>query len=32
MELAAAQDAIRAGHLEARPLLKKPLDVLAQHL
>ncbi len=32
MELAAAQDAIRAGHLEARPLLQKPLDVLAQHL
>lgn len=32
MELAAAQDAIRAGHLEARPLIKKPLDVLAQHL
>jgi ATP-dependent helicase Lhr and Lhr-like helicase len=32
MELAAAQDAIRAGHLEARPLLRKPLDVLAQHL
>ena len=32
MELAAAQDAIRAGHLEARPLLRKPLDVLAQHV
>lgn len=32
MELAAAQDAIRAGHLESRPLLQKPLDVLAQHL
>ncbi len=32
IELAAAQDAIRAGHLEARPLLQKPLDVLAQHL
>ena len=31
IELAAAQDAIRGGHLEARPLLDKPLDVLAQH-
>lgn len=31
IELAAAQDAIRKGHLEARPLLNKPLDVLAQH-
>ena len=31
IELAAAQDAIRKGHLEARPLLDKPLDVLAQH-
>ncbi len=31
IELAAAQDAIRNGHLEARPLLNKPLDVLAQH-
>ncbi|WP_146537575.1 ligase-associated DNA damage response DEXH box helicase [Rubripirellula reticaptiva] len=31
VELAAAQDAIRSGHLEARPLLNKPLDVLAQH-
>ncbi len=32
IELAAAQDAIRKGHLEARPLINKPLDVLAQHL
>lgn len=32
IELAAAQDAIKQGHLEARPLLNKPLDVLAQHL
>ena len=32
IELAAAQDAIREGQLEARPLLQKPLDVLAQHL
>ncbi|MEM6689572.1 MAG: ligase-associated DNA damage response DEXH box helicase [Planctomycetota bacterium] len=32
IELAAAQDAIASGHLEARPLLDKPLDVLAQHL
>ncbi|GAA4457257.1 ligase-associated DNA damage response DEXH box helicase [Novipirellula rosea] len=32
IELAAAQDAIRKGHLEARPLLRKPLDVLAQHV
>ncbi len=31
IELAAAQDAIKQGHLEARPLLNKPLDVLAQH-
>ncbi|QEG40949.1 ligase-associated DNA damage response DEXH box helicase [Roseimaritima ulvae] len=31
IELAAAQQAIRSGHLEARPLLNKPLDVLAQH-
>ncbi|TWU26297.1 putative ATP-dependent helicase Lhr [Novipirellula galeiformis] len=31
IELAAAQDAIRSGRLEARPLLNKPLDVLAQH-
>jgi ATP-dependent Lhr-like helicase len=31
IELAAAQDAIRKGLLEARPLLNKPLDVLAQH-
>ncbi|MEZ6091492.1 MAG: ligase-associated DNA damage response DEXH box helicase [Pirellulaceae bacterium] len=30
-ELAAAQDAIKREQLEARPLLKKPLDVLAQH-
>lgn len=32
IELAAAQDAIRDGHLESRPRLNKPLDVLAQHL
>ena len=32
IELAAAQDAIKQGHLEAIPLLKKPLDVLAQHV
>ena len=32
IELAAAQDAIRKGHLEARPTLDKPLDVLAQHV
>ncbi len=32
IELAAAQDAIKQGHLEARPLLDKPLDVLAQHV
>ena len=31
IELAAAQDSIRAGRLEARPILAKPLDVLAQH-
>lgn len=31
IELAAAQDAIRAGQLESRPILDKPLDVLAQH-
>jgi ATP-dependent helicase Lhr and Lhr-like helicase len=32
IEMAAAKDAIRDGHLEARPLLKKPLDVLSQHV
>ncbi|MCS7466206.1 ligase-associated DNA damage response DEXH box helicase [Stieleria sp. ICT_E10.1] len=32
IELAAAQDAIKKGHLEARPLINKPLDVLAQHV
>lgn len=31
VELSAAQDAIRKGQLESRPLLDKPLDVLAQH-
>lgn len=31
IELAAAQDAIGAGNLESRPMLNKPLDVLAQH-
>lgn len=32
IELAAAQQAIRDGRLEAKPLLRKPLDVLAQHV
>lgn len=32
VELAAAQDAIRAGRLESRPLLVAPMDVLVQHL
>ena len=32
IEMAAAKDAIQDGHLEARPLLKKPLDVLSQHV
>ena len=32
VELAAAQDAIRQRKLEAREPIKKPLDVLAQHL
>ncbi len=32
IELAAAQDSIKSGKLEARPLLSKPLDVLAQHV
>ncbi|MEM6981128.1 MAG: helicase-related protein, partial [Planctomycetota bacterium] len=32
IELAASQDAIRAGNLESRPLLSCPLDVLTQHL
>ncbi len=32
IELAAAQDAIAAGKLEARPPLNKPLDVLVQHV
>ena len=31
LELSAAQEAIRRGELEARPMLSKPLDVLAQH-
>ncbi len=31
VEFAAAQDAIRQGHLEARLMLERPLDVLAQH-
>ena len=31
VEIAAAKDAIRKGHLEARRMLRKPLDVLAQH-
>jgi ATP-dependent helicase Lhr and Lhr-like helicase len=32
IELAAAQDSIKSGNLEARRLLKKPLDVLSQHV
>ncbi len=32
VEFAAARDAIRRGHIEARPPLNKPLDVLAQHV
>ncbi len=32
VELAAAQEAIRAGELESRTPLRKPLDLLAQHL
>ncbi len=32
IEMAAAKDAIQKGNLEARPLQKKPLDVLAQHV
>ncbi|TWU67086.1 ATP-dependent RNA helicase DeaD [Crateriforma conspicua] len=32
IELAAAQQAIADGALESRPLLSKPLDVLAQHV
>ncbi|MBL0922334.1 MAG: DEAD/DEAH box helicase, partial [Phycisphaerales bacterium] len=32
IEFAAARDAIEAGELESRPPLRKPLDVLAQHL
>jgi ATP-dependent helicase Lhr and Lhr-like helicase len=31
IEMAAAKDAIQKGNLEARTLLSKPLDVLAQH-
>jgi len=31
IEMSAAKDAIHNGNLEARPLLSKPLDVLAQH-
>lgn len=32
IEFAAAQSAIQAGQLESRPMLNKPLDVLAQHV
>lgn len=32
IELAAAKHAISQGELESRPLIRKPLDVLAQHL
>lgn len=32
IEVAAARDAILAGHIEARPPIERPLDVLAQHL
>lgn len=32
VEIAAVRDAIAQGELEARPALRKPLDVLAQHL
>jgi ATP-dependent Lhr-like helicase len=31
IEVAAARDAILAGHIESRPPIDKPLDVLAQH-
>jgi ATP-dependent Lhr-like helicase len=31
IEVAAARDAIHAGHIESRPPIDKPLDVLAQH-
>jgi ATP-dependent Lhr-like helicase len=32
IELAAAHDALSKGQLEAKPILSKPLDVLAQHV
>lgn len=32
VEVAAARDAIEAGHIEARPPVERPLDVLIQHL
>jgi len=32
VEVAAALDVIRAGHIEARPPIERPLDVLLQHL
>jgi len=32
VEFAAARDAMRARHIEARPPLEKPVDVLVQHL
>jgi len=32
IEIAAARDAVEAGHIEARRLIRGPLDVLAQHL
>lgn len=32
IEVAAARDAVNAGHIESRPPIDKPLDVLAQHV
>jgi ATP-dependent Lhr-like helicase len=32
LEVAAVRDAMAAGHIEARPPIEQPLDVLAQHL
>ena len=32
VEVAAARDGIRAGAIESRPLLERPLDVLVQHV
>src|SRR5690606_37971279 len=32
LEVAAARDGVERGHVEARPPMERPLDVLAQHV